>query len=221
MSSFSWRAGAAAQARAPVALARAQHLAITGPHRAAPAELGAEAARVEQRTPAAAVAVVSLAMARLVRVQAKAVLVPRPMPAAPARRQFWRLRRRRRGRVERRRRRRRLFGGGRGAGRGAGGGGGSYVSSLFTQDVTIEPGGQLGHNRTCRHSERCLQSRLLHCLHRRRSVFYSHEHRFHSTIHHHRSGRRARRRQCARLARRTGRHGGGRISDAGLSARRT
>jgi hypothetical protein len=33
------------------------------------------------------------------------------------------------------------YSGGGGGGRGAGGGGGSYVSSLFTQDVTIEPGG--------------------------------------------------------------------------------
>jgi hypothetical protein len=33
------------------------------------------------------------------------------------------------------------YSGGGGGGRGAGGGGGSFVSSLFTQDVTIEPGG--------------------------------------------------------------------------------
>jgi hypothetical protein len=36
------------------------------------------------------------------------------------------------------------YSGGGGGGRGAGGGGGSYVSSLFTQDITIFPGGN-GH----------------------------------------------------------------------------
>src|ERR1700727_1973319 len=84
MCSFSSPAAAAARAPAPVASARAQHPAITGSPRAGPAELGAAAARVEQRIQAAAGAVFWRAMARLVRVQAKAVLVPRPMPAAPA-----------------------------------------------------------------------------------------------------------------------------------------
>ena len=51
---FSSPAAAEAQAPAPVASARAQHPAIMGPDRAAPAELGAAAARVEQPIQAAA-----------------------------------------------------------------------------------------------------------------------------------------------------------------------
>jgi hypothetical protein len=52
--------------------------------RAAPAELGAAAARAEQPIQAAPAAAVCLAMARLARVWAKAALARHPMPAAPA-----------------------------------------------------------------------------------------------------------------------------------------